>query len=159
MKRAGSAFSVLIVPLIAMIAFASPEPYFSSQPSELAAPSTPANCETKLDNNSYDCNVKSSFGTSFTDCYEFTSPGTISSHFDLFPVGLGTTLGCSCDPVGSFAKPRFNGSPNAFDCDGGSPEAFDFAGIVTPTKIKGHISSSVGDSFLFTCNKRSTPCP
>src|SRR6516225_2957797 len=41
------------------------------------------NCQTLLNNNSYSCKVKSSFGTTFTDTFTFTSPGVTSAHFDL----------------------------------------------------------------------------
>jgi hypothetical protein len=155
MKRTGSFLAALFFLLTATLA--SSNPYLPDQPDTTASSAASSgSCQTKLGNNAYDCNVAPSFSAPFTDCYQFISPGSVSTHFDLFPVGLGSELGCSCDPTGSIKNPKFNGSPNAFDCDGGG--GFDFAGKVTPTKISGHISSSTGDSFLFVCKKRSSSC-
>jgi len=159
MKRISSVLSALVLLLTATMAFAGP---YSSDQSGAPADATPgaANCQNTLGNNSYNCNVKSSFGAPFTDCYEFTSPGATSIHFDMFPVGLNATLGCSCDPTGGFQKPKFNGSPNSFSCDGtDGSEFFDFTGKVTSKNIKGHISADSGDSFVFSCTKRTSACP
>lgn len=158
MKRTVSVLSMLLLALTATMAFAGP---YTSDQSRSAADKTPSakNCQTTLGNNSYACNVKSSFGTSFTDCYEFTSPGVTSANFDMFPVGLDATLGCSCDPTGGSQNPKFNASPNAFNCTGVSgEEAFDFAGKATSTKIKGIIAGENGDSFVFSCTKQATAC-
>jgi hypothetical protein len=159
MKRIASVLSASFFMLTATVAFSNP--YGSNQPDTTSVDSSSSNnCQTKAANNSYDCVVASSFGSPFTDCYEFVSPGTDSVHFDLFPVGLDATLGCSCDPTGSEKKPSFNSSASAFDCDGtDGEEYYDFAGKVSTKKISGHISANNGDSFLFSCTKRSSPCP
>jgi len=159
MNRIGSILSALLLLLVATTSFAGP---YSSDPSGTATDEAPSsgNCQARLGNNAYDCAVKSSFAAPFVDCYQFTSPGTESSNFDLAPVGLGSTLGCSCNPTGGFQNPRFNGSPNTFDCTGtDGTEFFDFTGKVTSSNVKGHVAANVGDSFVFTCVKRSSPCP
>jgi len=159
MKGIATVLSASFLMLTATVAFSNP--YVSNQPETTSIDSSSSkSCQTTLDNNSYDCNVASSFGAPFTDCYEFISPGSESTHFDLFPAGLDSTLGCSCDPTGSEKSPKFNASSSAFDCDGtDGTEYFDFAGKVTSKKVSGHISANNGSSFLFTCTKRSSPCP
>jgi hypothetical protein len=159
MKRITSVLSGLLLLLTATVAFS--DPYNNPAPLEQTGGANAASrsCQTALDSNSYNCMVKSSFGAPFTDCYQF-GPPSVSSHFDMLPIGLGHELGCSCDPTGSFKNPKFNGSPNAFDCVGtDGTEEFDFAGKVTSSKISGHISADSGDSFVFSCTKRSTSCP
>lgn len=158
MKRIASVLSALFLLLTATVAFSGP--YSSNQPEAIAPDSSSSgNCQTKLGNNAYDCNFASSFGSPFTDCFQFESPGMVSSHFDLLVSGLMGTLGCSCDPTGSLTNPQFNGSPNAFDCVGTDGSGFyDFAGKVTPKKISGHVAADSGDSFLYSCTKRSSPC-
>ena len=158
MNRIGSILSGLLLVLVATTVFASP---YSSDQSGLAAEAAPSSgsCQNRLGNNAYNCNVKSSSGTHFTDCYEFISPGSESAHFDLGAVGFGADLGCSCNPVGGFHHPRFNGSPVAFNCVGtGGSVLYDFAGKVTSHNIKGKIATDVGDSFVFTCVKTSDNC-
>jgi hypothetical protein len=160
MQRPAALFCVVVLPLLVTAAYADSNPYISTEPSGVSSPAAAAaaaNCQTKLDNNAYDCNVKSSFSTTFTSCYQFISPGTVSSAFDLAVSGLsGSNLGCSCNPTGSFKKPKFNGSPETFDCVG--TNGFQFTGKVSGKKINGSGSTSVGDSFLFTCTVRSTAC-
>ena len=159
MNRIGSILSALLLLLVATSTFAGP---YSSAKSETATDASPSsgNCQARLSNNAYDCSVKTSFSAPFTDCFQFTSPGSESSNFDLTPIGLGSTLGCSCNPIGSFQSPGFNGSPNTFDCVGtDGTEFFDFTGKVTSKNIKGHAAANVGDSFVFDCVKRSSACP
>ena len=159
MKRTAGVLAVSFFLLTATVAFSNPYTSDQSESTATENSSSGGNCQAKLDNNAYDCTVASSFGSPFTDCYQFISPGSDSSHFDLFPAGLGATQGCSCDPKGSEAHPQFNASPNAFDCDGtDGSEFYDFAGKVSSKKISGHVSANTGDSFLFTCTKRSSPC-
>jgi hypothetical protein len=119
-------------------------------------------CETFLDNNSYDCSVKSSFGSSFTDCFTFASPGTVSSNFDLTVKGLSSThLGCSCTPTGSFKKPKFD-TGKGFDCTNvvsGGP--IDFQGKVTgkgKKLVQGQVYERNGSSFVYQCTLRATSC-
>lgn len=159
MKRIASVLAASFLMLTATVAFSNP--YGSNQPTTTSIDSSSSkSCQTTLDNNSYDCAVASSFDGPFTDCYEFISPGKESAHFDLFPVGLDATLGCSCDPTGSEKSPKFNASASAFDCDGtDGVEYYDFAGKAGSKKVTGHISADNGDSFLFACTKRSSPCP
>jgi hypothetical protein len=164
MRRFAAVFCLLILPLLARVAFAADSnPYVSTEPSEVSSLDFAANCQTKLDNKAYDCEVKSSFGSPFESCIQFLSPGSLSANFDLVVVGLGQQLGCSCNPTGSFKSPRFNGSPNAFDCVTPQDfffgnEGFDFTGQVTGKKLTGRAASSLGDSFRFKCTMRSSAC-
>src|SRR5437868_1179497 len=160
MRRAAAVFFVLVLPFFVTFASADSNPFVSTEPSGISSPeaaATAGNCQTKLDNDSYDCQLKSSFSTNFTSCFQFVSPGSVSSAFDLAVTGLGgDNLGCSCNPTGSFKKPKFNGSPNAFDCVG--TNGFNFTGKLNGKKINGSASSAAGDSFLFTCTVRSVSC-
>jgi hypothetical protein len=137
--------------------------YTQNSSSRLAAAAAPkSTCETLLDNSSFSCHVKNSFGGDFTDCFEFFSPGTASSHFDLVVTGYNPFLhmGCACGATGSVKKPQFNVSSN-FVCDSG--DGFNFAGKVSgkgsKTKIsKGFAESLVGDTFVYDCTLSPTPC-
>ena len=151
----------------ASTAVAGPYEHPNAQSLKAASPPKPKDtCQSLLDNNAYDCEVVSSFGTSFTDCFQFISPGFVSFNFDLFPIGLGSQLGCACDPKGDFNNPSFNSSKN-FDCVGDffGIEQFSFEGSVegkpSPPdgRIKGQATGSVGDTFNFQCTQRSVPCP
>jgi hypothetical protein len=158
MKRIGSILSALLLLLVTTTAFAGPYSSGQSGTATEAAPSG-GNCQNKLSNNSYVCGVKSSFSSPFVDCFEFSSPGSESSNFDLSTVGLGATLGCSCNPTNGFGNPNFNGSPASFTCTGtDGSEFFSFAGKVSGAQIKGHVAANAGSSFVFSCVKTSTPC-
>src|SRR5215469_7529084 len=118
MKRTAGVFCLVVVLCLTKVAFADSNPYLSSGPLDLASASSAASCQTTAGSNSYDCQVKPSFNAApFTDCYEFISPGSVSTHFDLVPFALAEELGCSCEPTGSFNNTKFNSSPNKFDCD------------------------------------------
>ena len=65
------------------------------------------NCQELLDNRAYRCEVKADFGPTFTDCFQFISPGQQSLDFDLAIAGLGQTLSCACKAGGSFRRPQF----------------------------------------------------
>jgi hypothetical protein len=111
-------------------------------------------CQDVLDNNVYLCHVKSDFGSEFTDCYRFTSPGTQSYKFDLYADVLGQVQGCSCKAAGSFGTPDFNGSKE-FECVTTGEEDFQisFSGKADGTQLKkGQIVSEFGDSFIFECS-------
>jgi hypothetical protein len=155
MRRMAAVCCVLVLPFLATVASADSNPYVSTQRSEVSTPDSAPNCQTKLDNNAYDCEVKSSFGSPFMSCFQFVSPGSVSDNFDLDVSGLGD-LGCSCNPTGTFNKPKFNGSQKSFDCVG--TIGFDFTGMASGKKLTGRVSSSIGDSFVFKCTKRSSAC-
>jgi hypothetical protein len=112
-----------------------------------------ANCEELLDNNHYRCQVQSDQGDAFEDCFIFSSPGNVSSQFDLFPVVLDKTLGCGCKAKGN---DKFH-EADAFLCVGPDEEEGQqvvFEGAVTGKgeKIKkGQTIVSNGDSFTFEC--------
>ena len=156
MNRIGSILSGLLLVLVATTVFAGPYSSDQSGPAAEAAPSS-GSCQNRLGNNAYDCKVKSSSGDSFLDCFQFVSPGSLSIHFDL---EIGGTAGCSCNPIGGFQHPRFDGSPVAFSCVGANgPDSRVFAGKVMSHKLKGKIADSAGDSYVFSCVKRSSFCP
>ena len=115
------------------------------------------NCQSRLDNNSYSCKVKTSFGTTFTDTFTFTSPGVTSAHFDLAVEGIpGATFGCACAPAGTFTDPVFDSS-FVFQCVGPGPVAgaqITFQGEIRAVGVikPGSATSSAGDTFVFKCS-------
>ena len=113
------------------------------------------NCQTLLNNNSYSCKVKSSFGTTFTDTFTFTSPGVTSAHFDLAVAQIpGVTFGCACAPSGTFTDPLFD-STFVFQCVGPLSDTAQITfqgqvrlvGVIKP----GSAANSFGDTFVFKC--------
>jgi len=127
----------------------------------VAAASKP-NCQTLLDNNSFQCHIKSSFGADFNDCFQFFSPGVSSSQFDVVVVGLTPEhLGCACDAKGSLKDPKFYAS-KSFDCLGNSFGAYSFKGKVaggSKLKIKkGLVTNSFGDTYVYECTLSPAPC-
>jgi hypothetical protein len=111
------------------------------------------NCEDVLNSNVYRCEVKSSFGTQFTDCFRFTSPGFQSQHFDLFPDLLGEVLGCECKARGTFENPQFNES-RFWHCAsaGGAILGISFEGAAGQVKLfRTEAVNEFGDSFVFDC--------
>ena len=95
MRRAAAVFFVLVLPFFVTFASADSNPFVSTEPSGISSPeaaATAGNCQTKLDNDAYDCQLKSSFSTNFTSCFQFVSPGSVSSAFDLAVTGLNHAL-------------------------------------------------------------------
>src|SRR5215470_10479794 len=77
-----------------------------------------ANCEERLDNNTYSCDIIGEGGEIIVqECLHFTSPGVIGD-FDLEVEGLGAELGCSCETKN---KKKFKQS-NRFLCVGADNE-------------------------------------
>jgi hypothetical protein len=119
-----------------------------------------ANCEDRLDNNAYRCQItfEGDPGDSFEDCLIFNSEDPFFGDFDLFVEGLGTTLGCSCEAT----KKKFDGS-NTFLCvnalldnvsidDGSAAVAFEGKVTKKGKKIKkGQVVFNDGASYIFTC--------
>jgi hypothetical protein len=110
-----------------------------------------------VDNHVYECQVQSSFGTAFTDCFRFASPGSQSRHFDLAVDGLPEQVqGCACQPTGTFLAPRFNAS-RTFVCvasgkSGGLGIEFQGTPAVGGLVIdQGKAVSETGGSFAFLC--------
>jgi len=71
------------------------------------------NCQDLLANNRYRCQVKTELGAQFEACFQFVSPGSLSTKFDLSVSGGSyflTTLECECKAKGSFNHPKFNQS-------------------------------------------------
>ena len=127
---------------------------FLGNPASFAAS---GNCEGKLVGNAYDCNVNDSeFGDDASGCFEFF-PGSISVHFDML-YAPGGNYGCTCLAKGSVKSPSFDASANAFECVETNGD-YQFGGKVKGNKLSGQGSSTDGASDLFTCTKRSSPCP
>jgi len=112
------------------------------------------NCQAKLAGNSYECNLKYSAGPPATDCFEFRTGG-ISANFTLTN-GTGE-LGCTCATTGSFTSPSFDSSPSAFECVDGS--GIQLNGKIKSKKLSGQVTDEGGDSEIYTCTLRSSPCP
>jgi hypothetical protein len=71
------------------------------------------NCQDLLANNRYRCQVKTELGSQFAACFQFKSPGNLSSKFDMSVDGgpdFGTTLECECKAKSDFGDPKFNQS-------------------------------------------------
>jgi hypothetical protein len=112
-----------------------------------------ATCADFLASNVYTCHIKSDFGSDFTDCFRFTSPGVVSENFDLAVDGLGQTLGCDCQTGGSVATPKF-GNSKGFHCvaQSGDPLGIYFSGKASSNKIKkGQAVNQGGNSFIYDC--------
>lgn len=157
MKRLLIILASVMLPLIASAALAGP---YDSASSAIAPESGKSSCQDKLGNNGYDCTVVASNGAPFSDCFQFVSPGRESTNFDMFPVYLGALVGCSCDPKGSATNPKFNTSANSFSCAGyDGIQARAWSGKVSNKSLKGHVAGALGESYTYTCKKRSSPCP
>ncbi|MBI3800396.1 MAG: hypothetical protein HY268_25900 [Deltaproteobacteria bacterium] len=70
------------------------------------------NCQDLLANNRYRCQVKTELGSQFEACLQFSSPGSLSSKFDMITEGpeFQTTLECECKAKSDFNNPKFNQS-------------------------------------------------
>ena len=112
------------------------------------------NCQAKVAGNSYDCDLKFSVGPPETDCFEFRAGG-ISANFTLTN-GTGE-LGCTCATTGSFTSPSFNSSPSAFECIDGL--GIELSGKIKSKKLSGQVIDEGGDSEIYACTLRSSPCP
>ena len=125
-----------------------------------------ANCEDRLDNNVYRCEITfSEFPEMpFEDCLRFNSEDPELGDFDLHVDGLGATLGCSCETKN---KKKFKKS-NRFLCVGADNEnvsesngAVTFGGKATSKgkKIKkGQIVFEDGASYIYNCELDPAVC-
>src|SRR5262245_61964610 len=79
------------------------------------APMAQANCEDRLDNNTYHCELtfEGEPDAPFEECLHFNSEDPQVGDFEVGVDGLETTLGCSCEAT----KKKFDGS-NTFLCVG-----------------------------------------
>lgn len=113
-----------------------------------------ADCQSLLANNRYRCQVKSELGFQGELCFQFSSPGSVSSKFDLQPTSFfATTLGCMCTATKTFNSPSFNTSKE-FLC--GNPQFGDAAtGKVTGNGgkiLKGqYFFSGSPNAHVFQC--------
>lgn len=124
--------------------------------SSSAAPG--GNCQTRLVNTAYDCLIDSTLAPEQTACFEFATGG-LSANFDLFISSMSSSddLGCTCDTTGSFTSHSFNGSSSSFECvDKGASQ---LNGKLKSDKISGQATDAAGASLIYTCTKRSSPCP
>ena len=120
------------------------------------AVSAGGNCQSKLVGNAYDCTVEFSEFATQNDCFDFRTGG-LSQNFDLV-IDNGPHYGCACDTTGSFKSPSFDSSLNSFHCLS-SFEGFQYNGKVKAQKLSGHGTDEGGVSLIFSCTKRSSPCP
>ena len=127
-----------------------------------------ADCEERLDNNAYLCEIIfSEFPDDpFEECLVFNSDTPVLGDFDLFVQGLGANLGCSCETKN---KKKFKKS-NSFLCVAAadnenssmSNAAVVFGGKATSKgkKIKkGQIVFDDGSSYIYTCKLEPTCGP
>jgi hypothetical protein len=71
------------------------------------------NCQDRLANNRYRCQIKTELGSQFEACFQFQSPGSLSGKLDLSVDGgpeFFTTLECQCKAKSGFTDPKFNAS-------------------------------------------------
>lgn len=115
-------------------------------------------CENLLANNVYRCHMKtinpdSGDEIDFDDCFRFSSPGTLSSHFDLSVDLLEIPQGCDCSATGSFKNPKFSASKEFHCTTDTSGSGYGFRGKVVGNKIqKGQAIGSSGDSYVYECD-------
>jgi hypothetical protein len=120
-------------------------------------------CETQVVSRTpYACQVKSSFGGDFQDCFQFVTPHpTVANSFQLTVVALGDTLVCNCGAAGKFGAPKFDTS-NSFFCatqEDGMNSTFVFLGNSINggrALVKGQAFSEAGNQFVFTCKPDTT---
>lgn len=107
-------------------------------------------CPTSLGSNVYRCTVKAEDGSSFVDCYRFSTGGLVSTKFEFSSDRLGATVGCACQPGGKPARPVF-GSSADFSCTSDLGVAFlgrvKHNGAIT----KGAATNAQGGAFAFAC--------
>lgn len=110
------------------------------------------NCEDLLGDNIYRCEGKNESDIRlFNECFRFNSTTpSVSTKFDLYVDGLGTTLGCSCKAKGSFTNPTW-GDSKEWECV--APNGYVWAGKVAGKgKIsKVHAVSAEGSTYIFNC--------
>ena len=111
------------------------------------------NCQAKLAGNSYDCAYKFSNGTDGADCLDFYTMG-YSENFDV-DTNSFDSFGCACRATGSFKSPAFDASSSGFACVADDVE---LDGKLKSNKLSGEVVDQDGESLVFTCEKRSTPC-
>ena len=115
-------------------------------------------CAEVLASNSYDCEIVSQNGPTFTSCMSFTTPGILDDEIDVSVDAGGIILAgaCSCGAKGS----SYDVS-SSFDClTNASGEYVIFAGKASPGKIKkGHTTADGGFSTTYSCVQRETACP
>jgi hypothetical protein len=114
----------------------------ASSPSAVAG----GNCQTKLVGKSFACDINNSNGTPTTDCFEFSTEG-LSQHFDFF--NTANNFGCTCATTGSFKSPKFDSSPDSFQCVDGSGNQI--SGKIKGKKISGQGTNDDGSSLIYNC--------
>ena len=70
------------------------------------------------------CTVRGEDGSTRTECLRFGGPGGVAGKFEMVSDLLATTLGCTCKPGGTPAKPSFGGNVE-FACTGVAGVTFD----------------------------------
>ena len=65
------------------------------------------------------------------------------------------SFGCACRATGSFKSPAFDESSSGFACVADDVE---LDGKLKSNKLSGEVVDQDGESLVFPCKKRSTPC-
>lgn len=116
-------------------------------------------CSERLTDKTYFCTVKSSFGTEFTDCFEFGFGGNqlVISALDAAP------LVCQCEVKSAFSRPQF-GSSQSHHCVTSAEDhvtGFSYRGKASGNgrKIRNMQGiSENGDTFIMNCEQVEA-CP
>jgi hypothetical protein len=109
-------------------------------------------CPGLLGSNVYSCAVKAEDGTSFTDCLRFATPGVVSPKFEFVSDQLGSTVGCTCDPVGNPGAPAFGAAPS-FTCTAAEGVTFTGKVLKDGTIARGAAANVRGGSWAFSCQR------
>jgi hypothetical protein len=124
-----------------------------------AAVAASPTCKDILVGKSYNCQSISDLGPN-AFCVRFIAPGSVSVNFDASV--LGGTFGCSCSPLGTPLRPKFNRS-HQFNCVGleGGSLPTDFLGVVVEKgkKIRrARLTSQTGEAAIVACDLASSSC-
>jgi hypothetical protein len=116
-----------------------------------------ADCQSLVGSQLYRCEVLSSLGTRFSDCFQFRSRGFRSTGFKLLIEGHGSVQSCACKIGGTFTRPRF-GASTAFLC-ATPPSARTGLALegtaLSRLRIRGEAVNDLGIAFAFSCRRVS----
>jgi hypothetical protein len=96
------------------------------------------------------CAVKGEDGATFTDCLRFAGPGPASPKLQMGSDLLSRTLGCSCKPAGTAARPNF-GAGAAFSCASALGVSFEGRVAKDGTVQRGVAVNDQGGSYVLSC--------
>ncbi len=96
------------------------------------------------------CTVAGEDGSTFTECLRFSGAGAVSGKLEMQSDLLQTTLGCSCKPIGTAAKPTF-ASSTGFVCTGSAGVSFEGRIAKDGTVPRGSVVNDRGTAYVFSC--------